>query len=83
MEKEIGEVIHYFDKIGVGIFKLSGSLKVGDKVKIVGGEREVEMSVDSMQVDRAPIEEAKKGMEIGVKVPSEVKEGDKIYLVTE
>ncbi|KKS25825.1 MAG: hypothetical protein UU84_C0036G0001, partial [Candidatus Yanofskybacteria bacterium GW2011_GWC2_41_9] len=28
-EKEIGKVVHYFDKAGVAVVKLSGSVAVG------------------------------------------------------
>jgi len=83
METEIGEVIHFFDKIGVGIIKLSDVLKVGDKIKVVGGKREFEQEVASIQVEHAPIEEAKAGAEVGVKLEKEAKEGDKVYRITE
>ena len=35
--------------------KLSAPLKKGDKIKIAGGEKEVEITVDSMEIDKKPI----------------------------
>ena len=32
-QKEIGKVNHWYDKAQVAVVKLSGSLKVGDKIK--------------------------------------------------
>jgi putative protease len=83
MEKEVGEITHYFDKIGVGIVKLAEPLKVGDRIHIVGGQRDFEQTVSSMQVEHAPVEEAQGGTEVGVKLDSEAKEGDKVYKVIE
>ena len=73
--KNIGKVIHYYDKIGVAIIEISGGLKVGDQVKFVKGEDELEQTIDSMKVEKAAVDSAKKGDVIGVKVDSPVKEG--------
>ncbi|MBW2970067.1 translation elongation factor-like protein [Candidatus Woesearchaeota archaeon] len=81
MEKPIGKVTHFFDKIGVAVIKLDSPMKVGDKIKFEGHGSSFEMDVDSMQIDRAPIEEAKKGQEIGMKVSQPVKAGDLVFKV--
>jgi len=73
--KTVGKVIHYYDKIGVAIVEVSDILKVGDQVKFVKGEDELEQTIDSMQVEKAAVDSAKKGDVIGVKVDSPVKEG--------
>jgi len=73
--KTIGKVIHYYDKIGVAIIEISGGLKVGDQVKFVKGEDELEQTIDSMQIEKAAVDSAKKGDVVGVKVESSVKEG--------
>lgn len=73
--KEVGKVTHYFGKIGVAIVELSGGLKVGDKVKIEGNRTEFEQTVDSMEVDRTPVAEAKAGDAVGIKVREKVNEG--------
>jgi len=79
--KEIGVVTHYFSNIGVGIIKLSGPFKKGQKIHVVGETTNFEQVIDSMQVDRKDIEEAKKGDEIGVKFKERVRANDKVYLV--
>jgi len=79
--KEIGIVSNYFKHVKAAAIKLSAPLKAGDKIKIIGGEKEVEMKVDSMEVDRKPIKAAKKGDEIGLLVPEDVHKGNKVYKI--
>lgn len=78
-EKEIGTVIHWYDKIGVAVVALDGKLSVGDKVKVRHGEEEFEDTIASMQLDHKDIASGKKGQEIAVKLGSKAKEGSKIY----
>ena len=79
--KKVGEVSHYYDKLGVAIVDLSASLKVGDKVKFEGHGADFEQMVDSMQVEHEAVEKAKKGDGVGVKVGQKVKEGTAVYFV--
>lgn len=80
-EAEIGKITHVFGKIGVGVIELSDTLSAGDKIKIKGHDREFEQSVDSMQVDHAPVEKAEKGQSVGLKFDEEIKDGDMVYKV--
>jgi len=80
-EKEIGRVSSYFSHVGVAAIKLSGKLKVGDKVHIKGHTTDFEVPVKSMQIERKNIKEAKKGDHIGIKVPEKVRPTDKVFLV--
>lgn len=82
MEKEIGKVVHWYDKIGVAVVKLSGALSVGDKVKVKHGEEEFEDTVTSMQLDHADIASGKKGQEVALKLGSRAKEGSKIFVAS-
>lgn len=78
--KQIGEVSNYFQHVKAAAIKLSSPLKVGDKIRIIGGEKtDFEMDVKSMQVERKDIEKAKKGDEIGLLVPEDVRKGYKVY----
>ena len=79
-EKPVGKISHYYDKIGVGIIELAGALKVGDTVQIKGKDTDFEQAVDSMQIEHEPVEKAKKGDVIGIKMNQKVKEGDEVYL---
>jgi len=73
--KELGKVTHWYDKAGVAVVKLSGSLKVGDTIKFKNGDQEVEDSVASMQVDHKEIKSGKKGEEVAIKLSQKAKEG--------
>ena len=77
----VGKVIHYFDKIGVAVVKLSKALKVGDKVKFVHGEKEFEQVIESMQLEHAQVKAGKKGQEVAIKVSKETKTGTEVFLV--
>ncbi|OGB74577.1 hypothetical protein A2V68_03010 [candidate division Kazan bacterium RBG_13_50_9] len=78
--KVIGKVTHYYDKLGVAIVELADTLKVGDKVKFVKGDSELEQAIESMQIERAAVDSAKKGAVIGVKANEPVKEGAVVYM---
>ncbi|MFH1290570.1 MAG: hypothetical protein ABIH92_04125 [Nanoarchaeota archaeon] len=78
---EIGVVTHYFDKVGVAAIKLSGGLKVGDKIQIKGGEVDFEQTIDSMQIQREDVKKAKAGDEIGIKVVQKANKGYKVFKV--
>jgi len=80
-DKQIGKVIHYYDKLLVAIVKLNDDLKIGDEIKIVKGDSEFTQKVESMQMEHEPVSEAKKGSEVGMKVSQETKNGAKVYLV--
>jgi len=80
--KKVGTVTHYYGKIGVAIVDLSGTLKVGDRIKFEDGT-EAEQTVESMQIEHEQVEEAKKGEMVGLKVPQKVHEGATVYLAEE
>ena len=80
-EKQIGIVSNYFDHVSVAAIKLDKGLKVGDTIRIEGGETDFEQAVDSMQIQREEIKAAKKGDEIGLKVKEKVRKGYKVFKV--
>ena len=82
-EVEIGTVTDYFAKPVVAGIELSGVLKIGDKIHIKGSTTDMELVVESMQIDRVDITEGKPGDLTGIKVPDRVRRGDKVYKVTE
>jgi putative protease len=81
MEKEIGKITHWYDKISVAVIKLTDVLKKGDRIKIKKGAEEIEVLVDSLQINRKDVEKGKKGDEVAVKLPQKVKEGSMVYRV--
>ena len=77
--KLIGKVTHYFGKIGVAVIQLEDSLKVGDTIRIVGGQTDFTQTVESMEIEHKKVKEAKAGDSVGVKVAQKVREGYKVY----
>jgi len=81
VEKEIGKVSSFFSHVGVAAIKLSGKLKIGDKVQIKGHTTDFEVPIDSIQIERKDVKSAKKGDHIGIKVPEKVRPNDTVYLI--
>jgi selenocysteine-specific translation elongation factor len=82
-EVEIGVVSDFFARPVVAGIDLQAPMKKGDKIHIVGHTTDLEMTVDSMQIDNVNVDEAKPGQAVGVKVIDRVRRGDKVYKVTE
>jgi hypothetical protein len=75
----IGEVTHYFNRIGVAVIHLWDSLAIGDWVQIYGGKTNFIQQVESMQIDHQPIDEAFADQEIALQVVDLVQKGDWVY----
>ena len=80
---EIGKVTDFFAKPVVAGIELSGTLRVGDRIHIKGSTTDMELTVESMQIERVNITEGKPGDLVGIKVLDRVRQGDKVYKVTE
>jgi putative protease len=78
-EELVGKIVHYYDKINVGIIEISKTLEKGDKIHIKGTTTDFEEDVKSMQIEHEQIEKAKKGDIIGMAVKEKVREGDLVY----
>jgi len=82
-EKEVGKVMDFFAHPVVAGIDITGTLKVGDKIHILGHTTDIEMEIASMQIDNADVDKAKKGDSVGIKVPDRVRRGDTVYKVTD
>jgi len=80
-EEEVGKVSDFFAHPVVAGIELTGTVKVGDKIHIKGHTTDMEVIVDSMQIDNVNVQEARAGDSIGVKVADRVRRGDTIYKV--
>ena len=80
-EEVIGKVTDFFARPVVAGIELTGTIKVGDNIHIKGHTTDMELTVDSMQVNNINVEEAKAGDNIGIKVSDRVRRGDTIYQV--
>jgi len=77
--KLVGKITHYFGNIEVAVIELLDTLKVGDSIRVVGGETDFTQTVESMEIEHQKVETAKKGESIGLKVSEKVREGYKVY----
>jgi len=82
-EVEIGMVSDFFAHPVVAGIELSAPLKLGDNIHIKGHTTNLELTVDSMQIDNVDVKEAKAGDAIGIKVNDRVRRGDRVYKVTD
>jgi len=81
LDKPIGKVVHFYDKLGVAIVDLqSGGIKVGQEVKFKRGDGEFTQKVESLQVDHESVDSVKKGDSFGLKVDQPTKPGTEVYL---
>jgi putative protease len=82
-EQEIGKVTDFFARPVVAAIELKAPLKVGDKIHLKGHTTNLEMVVDSMQINNEDVSEANVGDSVGVKVTDRVRKGDSVYIVTD
>ena len=59
-ENIIGKVTHYFPHVRAAVIKLKAPLAVGDLIKIKGHTTDFTQKITSLQIDRTPINEAKR-----------------------
>lgn len=82
MEEEIGRVSDFFAKPVVAGIDMTGTIKAGDTIHIVGHTTDLQFTVGSMQVDNVNVDVAKPGDQVGIKVTDRCRRGDKVYKVT-
>jgi selenocysteine-specific translation elongation factor len=82
-EEIIGTVSDFFARPVVAAIELTAPLKVGDKIHIKGHSTDLELIVDSMQINNVDVKEASAGDSVGVKVSERVRKRDTVYKVTD
>ena len=82
-EDEIGKVSDFFARPVVAGIELTAPLKVGDKIRNLGHTTDMEMVVDSMQINNVDVTEANAGDAVGIKISDRARRGDKVYKVTD
>lgn len=83
MEEEIGRVSDFFARPVVAGIDLTGPLQVGDRIHIVGHTSDLELIVESMQINNVNVQEAGPSDSVGIKVTDRVRRGDKVFKVTD
>lgn len=81
MEKEIGQITHYYNRIAVAVLKLREGLKIGDEIHIIGHTTDFTQFVDSLEINHQQVPSAGAGADVALAVDSRVRRGDKVYLV--
>lgn len=81
----LGNGLHYYPKAQVAHFDLNAySLKVGDKVVIIGPTTGVvETTITELMVDGQPVEEAKRGTTCTFPLDQVIRTSDKLYKLVE
>jgi len=82
-EEIVGKVSGFFARPVVAGIELTAPLSVGDRIRIKGHTTNLELTVDSMQIDNVNVTAAQAGDSIGIKVPDRVRAGDAVYKITE
>ena len=84
VEEKIGVVEHFFTNVSVAAIKITdGELKVGDTIHIVGAHTDFKQKIESMEIDRDPVQSVKSGDDVGIKVKDRVREHDIVYKLPE
>jgi translation elongation factor EF-Tu-like GTPase len=78
-DQAIGTVTHYYSHLSVAAVTLTDTLRVGDRIHIVGHTTNVEQPVESMEVDHQKVESAGAGDDVALEVKDHVREHDAIY----
>jgi putative protease len=83
-EEQVAVIVKFFAKPSVAALEVtSGIIKKGDLLRYKGHTTDFTEEVLSMEVDNQPVDEAKPGDLVGVKVKERVRENDKVYKVVE
>lgn len=83
MDIRVGKVTHFFNHLSVAVLELSGELKVGDRICIVGRITDFEQTVGSMEINHQKVSAVGPGTEVALKVYEPVRKGDVVYKVVE
>ena len=78
-DQAIGTVTHYFSHLSVAAVNLTDTLRVGDRIHIVGHTTNVEQTVASMEVDHQKVETAGPGDDVALSVADHVRDHDRVY----
>ena len=77
--EEVGRVGGFFAHVSVAIVELTAPLKLGDTVYIKGHTTDLQQPVESLQLDRAPVQEGNAGQSVGLKVTVRCRKRDVVY----
>jgi hypothetical protein len=79
--KRVGTVTHYFDHLSVAVLALTESVRIGDTLHFLGHSTDFKQEVTSLQIEHQPVDEAKPGAEVAIKVTQRVHPNDSIFKI--
>ena len=79
--KRVGKVTHFFDHISVAVLALTDAIRVGDSLHFLGHGTDFMQTVGSMQIEHQPVESAKPGDDVALKVEQRVRPNDAVFKV--
>jgi hypothetical protein len=79
MEIRIGKVTHYYNHISVAVLVLTGELKVGETIHILGRITDFEQRVGSMEIEHQKVLSVGPGTEVALQVIDFVRPGDTVF----
>ena len=83
-EEQVAVIVKFFAKPSVAALEVTnGTIKKGDLLKYKGHTTDFTEEITSMEIDNESVDEVKVGDLVGVKVKERVREGDKVYKVSE
>ena len=82
-EEVIGKISDFFARPVVAGIELTGTLTAGDRIHIQGHTTDLELTIESMQINNVDVTEAKAGDAVGVKITDRVRRGDTVYKVVD
>ena len=80
-EEVIGKVTDFFARRVVAGIEQTATLTLGDKIHIKGHTTDMELAIESMQINNVDVKQAKAGDAVGIKVSERVRRGDIVYKV--
>jgi len=82
-EVKVGEIVKFFSKPSVAAIKVTeSSFSVGDELHYKGATTDFTEVVESMEVEKEKVTDAKAGDMVGIKVAERVRPGDGVFKVT-
>jgi putative protease len=83
MEKRIGEITHFYNRVSVAVLSLTETLNLGDQILILGHTTEFVQPVSSLEIEHKKVTSAGPEDEVALKVDEPVRKGDAIYKIIE
>jgi len=81
-KEPIGEVTHYFARLGVAAAALTGGLAVGDRIRVKGHTTDLTQTVESLEIEHQKVGRAVPGAHVAFRVSAKVRAGDKVFRIT-